>query len=137
MKPSEIVFDQTIKNRDKFGVYAKARRQELGMSVRELAYELNLTPAYISDIEKGNRSAPIKHLSKFIDIFKIEEKEVEYLFDLAGCSHENWPEINEYLAKIPNARKAIRLARDNGISEEEFLRFVIGSESIESEELSL
>lgn len=124
MKPSEIVFDKTIKNRDKFGTYLNIRRKEFGISARELASALNLAPAYISDIEKGNRMAPQNYLEQMIEILQIEENEIEFFYDLAGCSHSNWPEINEYLAKTPNARKAIRLARDNGISEEEFLSMV-------------
>ena len=137
MKPSEIVFDKSIKNRDKFGVFVNIRRKELGILLKEFACELNLTPAYITDIEKGNRAAPQKHLEKMIDILKIEDDEVEFFYDLAGCSHSNWQEINEYLSKTPNARKAIRLARDKNISEEEFCLLVSKIEELNDEELNL
>ena len=136
MKPSQIVFDKNIKNRDKFGVYLREQRKEIGMSVREFAFKLNLTPAYISDIEKGNRMAPQNYLEDMINILGVEENEIQYFYDLVGCSHSNWPEINEYLAKTPNARKAIRLARDNGMSEEEFLSTVLKMADLKEEEIT-
>lgn len=125
MKPSEIVFDKNINNREKFGTYIREKRLEIGMSIRYFAALLNLTPAYISDIERGNRTAPINYLDKMIEILKIEKEEINYFYDLAGCSHLNWPDINEYLAKTPSARKAIRLARDKNLSDEELSSIIL------------
>lgn len=119
MKPLDIVLDKNISNRDKFGVYLRERRLELGMSLRYFSGLLGLTPAYISDIESGNRLAPIKSLEKIIDILKIEKEDINAFYDLAGCTHGNWQDINEYLAKTPNARKVLRLAKDKNLSDEE------------------
>ena len=58
MTLKEFLFTNTEIDRFSFGKFVRQRREELGMSVRTLASELELTPAYISDIEKGNRSAP-------------------------------------------------------------------------------
>ena len=124
MKPSEVIFDKTISNRDKFGVYVRARRSELDINLKDFAKELNLSPSYVSDIENGNRYAPLKYLKDTIKILKIEPLEVNSFYDLAGCSHSNWVDINEYLAKMPNARKAIRLARDKNITEQEFVEMI-------------
>ena len=118
MKPSEIVFDDSISNRDKFGVYLKERRMELGMSVRYVAGLIGVTPAYVSDIERGNRVAPLNYLVKLIDVLKLKDDELDDFYDLAGCSHSNWADINDYLKDNPNARRAIRLARDRGLTEE-------------------
>ena len=125
MKPSEIVYNKNISNRDKFGYYVRERRQELGITVRALAEMLGISPAYMSDIEKGNRMAPLDYLDQLAAILAIEEDEREFFIDLSGCSHSNWPEINEYLAKTKGARDAIRLARDYGLSEDEFLAIVV------------
>ena len=119
MKPIDIVLDKNISNRDKFGVYLRERRLELGMSLRYFSGLLSLTPAYISDIESGNRLAPIKSLEKIIDILKIEKEDINAFYDLAGCTHGNWQDINEYLVKTPNARKFLRLAKDKNLSDEE------------------
>lgn len=137
MKPSEIVFNDKISNRDKFGVYVRDRRKDLGVSLRELAEKLGISAAYLSDIEKGNRKAPLEHLEQLAVLLQVEENEMEFYFDLSGCTHSNWPEINEYLAQNKSAREAVRLARDKGLTEEEFLRFVDGlgekKESTENE----
>lgn len=132
MKPSEIVFDKNISNRDKFGVYVKDRRIELGMSLRYLSGLLEFSPAYMSDIENGNRPAPINHLDDMIKALKVEENEIDYFHDLAGSSHGYWPDINEYLGKMPHARKFLRIARDNNISEEEIYNLITGFKDQES-----
>ena len=125
MKPSQVVYNDKISNRDKFGYYVRERRQELGITVRALAEMLGISPAYMSDIEKGNRMAPLDYLEQMSQILCVEEDEKEFFVDLSGCSHSNWPEINEYLAKTKEARTAIRLARDYGLSEDEFLAIVV------------
>ena len=125
MKPSEILFNQSIANKKKFGVYIRTRRNELGLSLRNLAKQLNLSTAYISDIENGNRTAPLNNLKQIASLLLIEKSELDYFYDIAGCTHSNWPDINEYLTKIPSARKAIRLAKEKNISGEEFLEIVL------------
>ena len=44
----------------KFGEYIKSKRLEKGISLRELASKVGITPTYMSDIEKGRRNAPNK-----------------------------------------------------------------------------
>ena len=39
---------------NKFGEFVKAKRQEKEISLRKLAEELGIVPAYMSDIEKGS-----------------------------------------------------------------------------------
>ena len=124
MKPSEIVFNDKITNRDKFGYYVRERRLELGITLRSLAESLGISPAYLSDIEKGNRMAPLDHLESMAMLLAVEEDEEDFFIDLSGCSHSNWPEINEYLSKTKGAREALRLARNMGMSGEEFFEIV-------------
>lgn len=124
MKASEILFDQNISNRDKFGSFVKCRMEELNMRAIDLAIALHISPAYVADIVKGNRHAPLNHLDDLVQILKVETDDLYYFYDIAGCSHGNWPDINEYLAQNPNARKAIRLAKAKNLSEEEFLNAV-------------
>ena len=124
MKPSEIVFNDKISNRDKFGTYVRNRRTELGISLRDMAEKLEITPAYLSDIERGNRKAPIDHLEKLAVLLGVEESEMEFFVDLSGCTHSNWPELNEYLAENKSARDFMRLAKNMGLSGEEVLAAV-------------
>lgn len=124
MKPSEVLFNEDISNRDKFGTYVKGRRSELDMTLKDFAISMNLSPAYISDIENGNRYAPLNYLDQAATILQVEDEEMNAFYDIAGCTHSNWPDINEYLKDKPYARKAIRLARDKNMSGEEFLEIV-------------
>ena len=125
MKPSALFLNKDINNREKFGIWLKSARKDKGLGVRELAELLDLSPAYISDIEKGNRRAPINHLESIAKIFNLPEQELPYLADLAGCSHRNHKDINEYLADTPNARKAMRAAKNADLSDEEFLQIFL------------
>ena len=121
MKPSEIVFNDKISNRDKFGTFVRNRRTELGITLRDMAEKLGISPAYLSDIEKGNRKAPLDHLEQLAALLCVEESEMEFFVDLSGCTHSNWPELNEYLAENKGARDFMRLAKNMGLSGEEVL----------------
>ena len=125
MKPSAMFMDKNTSNRDKFGAWLRASRNDYGLTVRELANQLGVSPAYISDIENGNRRAPIKHLEKIAKIFNLPEQELMYLTDLAGCSHGNHKDINEYLGSSPKAREAMRAAKNADLSDEEFLKIFL------------
>ena len=44
----------------KFGEFIAEKRKSRGLTLRGLAAELGIVPAYMSDIEKGNRYPPDK-----------------------------------------------------------------------------
>jgi transcriptional regulator with XRE-family HTH domain len=96
-----------------FGEYVKARRESLGKSLRGCADELTVTPAYLFDIEKGNRPAPEKKLDNFIDVLGISGDELNTFYDLAGMSRKNnFPDLADYIGNTTLARVALRTARD-------------------------
>ena len=108
-----------------FGQYIKDKREKLGKSIRGLAAELEMTPAYLSDIEKGNRYAPEKFLDKFIDILKIPEDEKNRFYDLVGESrNNNYPDLNEYIGSSDLARVALRKARDIELPKEHWQHII-------------
>ena len=110
-----------------FGEYIKNKREALGESIRGLAVKLEMTPAYLSDIEKGNRVAPEKFLSKFVELLAINESEIDRFYDLAGKSrHNNYPDLTDYIGHMDIARVALRKARDFKISVEEWQSFIDG-----------
>ena len=127
--------DETAKRG--FGKYLKERRLSLGLTNKEVSSKLNISPSYLVDIEKGNRAAPLKHLTQLEDILLISEDEKNEFYDLAYQTHGNHLDINEYLDSHPTARKAVRLARDKNMSGEEFLDIVLSltKENIEEEEI--
>jgi len=108
-----------------FGEFIKKRRESLGKSLRELALELNMTPAYLSDIEKGNRYAPEKYLHRFVELLYITGEDIDFFYELAGKSRNNvYPDLNEYIANNSIARVALRRARDYNITESQWQQFI-------------
>ena len=118
--------NQSLTGHDTFGAYVKARREALGKTVRGLATELGMTPAYLSDIENGNRYAPEKYLSKIIEILLITgEEDLNTFYDLAGKARNDiFPDINPYIGNKAIARVALRKARDLDISDSQWQDFI-------------
>ena len=109
-----------------FGEYVKARREAMGKSLRGLAAELDMTPTYLNDIEKGNRSAPEKHLEKMVEIMGITgEQNINNFYDLAGKSRNDvFPDLTPYLGEKKIARVALRKARDLNIPDSKWQEFI-------------
>lgn len=98
-----------------FGKFIAEKRKDRGLTLRGLATELGIAPAYMSDIEKGNRYPPDKEklyeLSRILGLSKVD---TDYMFDLAAGEKENTvsPDLPEYIMGTEQARVALRLARD-------------------------
>lgn len=110
---------------ESFGEYIKARREVLGKSIRGLAQELGMTPVYLSDIEKGNRYAPEKHLCRMIEVLRISGDDINCFYELAGKSrNDNFPDLVDYIGKMEIVRVALRRARDLNISNLQWQEFI-------------
>lgn len=107
-----------------FGEYVKQRREELGKTLRSFAAEVEISPAYLSDIENGNRRAPEKFLDRFAKALQITEtKELHSFYDMAGVSQKGQhQDINNYIDDKPYARIAMRTAIDEGLTNEDWQR---------------
>lgn len=57
--------------KQRFGLAIKQRRQELGVSQEELAYNASLHRTYISDIERGTRNVSIENIAKLAKALNI------------------------------------------------------------------
>jgi len=108
-----------------FGEYVKARREAMGKSLRGLAADLDMTPTYLNDIEKGNRSAPEKHLAKMVEVMGITGENINCFYDLAGKSrNDNFPDLTPYIGEKRIARVALRKARDLDIPDSKWQEFI-------------
>ncbi len=103
-----------------FGDFIRSRRTELGISARQLAIRLNISAVYMTDIERNQRPAPITLLNDIIEELQIDDSEQDAFYDLAELSHQNWPEITEFITKRPEARKFLKLASSVNLSDEVF-----------------
>lgn len=103
-----------------FGKFIEAKRKALGKTLRGLASDLDIAPAFMSDIEKGHRYPPQKEkLYEMARLLNLTEEETNKMFDLAAGERENGiaPDLPEYIMGNQAARTALRMARDKGSSE--------------------
>ncbi len=87
----------------------------MGMTLRGLAAEIGIVPAFMSDIEKGHRYPPKKEtLDKLAEALHMTEAERNQMFDLAAEEKENTvsPDLPEYIMGNEQVRVALRMARD-------------------------
>lgn len=112
---------------NKFGEFVKAKRLEREISLRKLAEELDIVPAYMSDIEKGRRYPPDKEkIYKIAEVLTLDQDETDTLFDLAAYSRANGvsPDLSDYVMGVDNLRTALRKARDINAGEDDWQRII-------------
>lgn len=109
-----------------FGDFVSKRRQELGMTLRGFAKELDMSPSYVSDIEKGNRQPNEKSLlDSLVRVLKLSSDEAEKLYDLAAePRNEVAQDVSEYLNENNLAKVALRTAKSAGATEDDWNRFI-------------
>lgn len=103
-----------------FGKFIETKRKALNKTLRGLAADLDIAPAYMSDIEKGHRYPPDKDkLEKMAELLNLSEDEKNKMFDLAAGEKDNSvsPDLPEYIMGTEKARVALRMARDNGATD--------------------
>lgn len=107
-----------------FGKFVRERREALNKTVRGLAAELGVTPAYLSDIEKGNRYAPKNRLEDLFLLLKISDDQKSAFYDLAALTRGEYEDINPYLGKQHWARVALRKAKQVDLPDEQWIAFI-------------
>lgn len=85
-----------------------------------------MAPAYLSDVERGNRYAPPdKLLTALEQVLEITGEEKDNFYDLAGKSrNDGYPDLREYIDSTDIARVALRKARDYKISDRQWQDFI-------------
>lgn len=117
-----------------FGKFIEAKRKALNKTLRGLAAELDIAPAFMSDIEKGHRYPPAREkLEELARILHLSQEDTDKMFDLAAGERENGiaPDLPEYIMGSPKARTALRMARDKGADEKVWQKVI---EMLEQEE---
>ncbi|EDT79092.1 helix-turn-helix transcriptional regulator [Clostridium perfringens] len=98
----------------KFGEYINKKRLEKGMSLRELAGKIGISPSYLSDIEKGRRNAPNNEkIEKISEVLFSSKDEIEKLHDLAGISRNNIStDLYSYVMENNEVRYFLRTSKN-------------------------
>lgn len=109
-----------------FGEYIAEKRKSREITLRGMAGKLDISPAYLSDIEKGRRNPPdLKMLEKIAKELSLDQVEIDAMFDLAGQAREGIsPDLPGYIMNKPILRVALRKARQKG-TKDEFWKEVI------------
>jgi transcriptional regulator with XRE-family HTH domain len=118
-----------------FGKFIEQKRKALGMTLRGLAAELEIAPAFMSDIEKGHRYPPNRDkLYDMARILHLSEEDTNTMFDLAAGERDNTvsPDLPEYIMGNEKARTALRMARDKGTGDKVWQKVIDMLEQEES-----
>ena len=105
-----------------FGKFLRSVRQAKGVSIRQLAKEVDKTPTYLSDIENGHNKPPEKELLEtIIQKLNLDDspKFKATLFDLAAKERNDIPaDVKDYIMSNQILLKIIRTAKDRPDSEQ-------------------
>ena len=103
-----------------FGKFIEERRKSLGFTLRGFAAELDIAPAYMSDIEKGRRYPPEKKLDEIAAKLKLTDEEKSHMFDIAALAKNKTvsSDLPEYIMEKDLARVALRRAKAGNLSDE-------------------
>jgi transcriptional regulator with XRE-family HTH domain len=101
------------------GPYMRRRRDELDISLRELAKRLDCSPAFISDIELGRRYPSEKVLADIARVLKVKVEELRALDVRAPID-----DIKRITLNDPNFALAFRTVIDKKVTADELLDFL-------------
>ena len=101
------------------GPFIRRRRDELDLSLRELAKKLDCSPAFVSDIELGRRHPSDKVLVEIARVLKVRVEELREMDVRAPID-----EIKRITQDDPTFALAFRTVIDKNISANELLEFV-------------
>ena len=110
-----------------FGGFIREKRLAAKINLRKLAEILDISPAFLSDIENDHRYPPDKDkIYKIAEVLELSKEDTDLLFDLAAGNKKNSvsPDIAEYIMAQDKSRVALRMARDKGAGEEEWEKII-------------
>ncbi len=110
----------------RFGEFIANKRKAKKITLRKMAETLDISPAYLSDIEKSRRNPPdINMLEKLSRILNLSEEDKYKMFDLAGKDrNEVSPDLPEYIMEKPVVRAALRKASRKGATDKDWEEFI-------------
>lgn len=109
-----------------FGELLTSLREEKDVTLRELARGIGVSAPFLSDVEKGRRSAlTAERIEKAAAVLHLNNAEETALYNAAGKQKNSIPpDLPEYIMGHEYVSVALRTARDLNASEDEWQRFV-------------
>ncbi len=104
----------------KFGEFIAEKRKSRAITLRGMAERLDISPAYLSDIEKSRRNPPdLTMLEKVAAELNLSQDDKYTMFDLAGQDREEIsPDLPGYIMDKPFVRVALRKASKKDATDE-------------------
>jgi transcriptional regulator with XRE-family HTH domain len=120
---------------NRFGKYIEAKRKGKGINLRRFAELIDhMSPAYLSDIEKGNRYPPDREkIAKMAEVLGLNAKETADLYDLAAFDRASVEkeksstissDLPEYIMSNEKLRVALRVARDTNAGDDDWIKVI-------------
>lgn len=117
-----------------FKEFLTLKRKEKGFTLRGFAKEIGISPAFLSDLENGNREFPANSkknpelLKTIILKLNLNKQDAELMTKLADESmllkDKISIEVREYLQNVPLAQQALRKAQENNVTNDERNEFI-------------
>lgn len=118
----------------KFNEYLLLKRKEKKYTLRKFAMMIGISPAFLSDLESGNRSFPANSkkypdlLEKIVKALDLSQNDKELFVSLASESmleKDKIPQdVKAYLQNVPMAQQALRKATECGVTKEQWEEFI-------------
>ena len=120
---------------NRFGRFVEIKRKEKKINLRKFAELIdNMAPAYLSDIEKGNRYPPDRDkIARMAQVLELTPQETADLYDLAAFDRASVekeknsavsPDLPEYIMSSEKLRVALRMARDANADDNDWIRVI-------------
>lgn len=94
-----------------FGNFVRQRRPECGMTQRQLAEILHISPGYLNDIEHGRRNPPSsrQRIEQFARALQVPADYLEVLRGWVGVSADDvdWSDPDRIAQAVVDLRKAL------------------------------
>ena len=109
-----------------FGKFIENKRKESQITLRSMALQLSIAPAYLSDIEKGRRYPPQRLFDQLGKILQLSTDEYNEMLDLAAKTRQNQvsADIAGYVMQEDLARVALRRAQQRKLSSEQWQKVI-------------
>ena len=112
-----------------FGNFLTQKRKERGITLREFARQVGVSPEYICNIEKCRRAAPVQEvLERMARILLLSKEDTARMYDLAVHSKNTENAVPEDLTGFLNDNRvvltALRTAKDVDATDEEWQEFM-------------
>ena len=111
-----------------FGSFIFEKRTQKNISLRGFAEMIEVSPVYVSSMEKGRRAAPTNRvLMKIAKVLSLSEEEKVLMFDLAANSKRALTladDLLEYINDNEIVHKALRTAKKRNADNEVWQRFI-------------